>query len=70
MEDPNSVRLVALEIGKSIVFHVHVSELDIKYCACGTLYKFSPLEMSKINKLWGSYPNFHMEHPILIRPMH
>jgi hypothetical protein len=27
------------------------------------------LERPKIGKLWGSYDNFHMAHPILIRPM-
>jgi hypothetical protein len=33
------------------------------------LYKFSLLERPKINKVWGSYPNFHLAHPILVRPM-
>jgi hypothetical protein len=27
------------------------------------------LERPKINKLWGSYCKFHLEHPILIRPV-
>jgi hypothetical protein len=25
--------------------------------------------MSKINKVWGNYHNFHLAYPILVRPM-
>jgi hypothetical protein len=39
------------------------------YCAIGTLYKYAHLEGTKISKVWGSYHNFHLAHPILIRPM-
>jgi hypothetical protein len=63
------VRLVALEKGQPVVFLVQFSESDIKYCAHGTLYKFALLERPKISKVWGSYHNFHLAHPILIRPV-
>jgi hypothetical protein len=63
------VRLVALDSGQSVVFLVQVSESNIIYCALGTLYKYALLEGTKISKVWGSYHNFHLAHPILIRPM-
>jgi hypothetical protein len=33
----------------------------------GMLYKYALMEGKKISK--GSYHNFHLAHPILIRPM-
>jgi hypothetical protein len=33
------------------------------------LYKYTPLERLKIRKAWGSHHNFHLAHPILIRPV-
>jgi hypothetical protein len=63
------VRLVAFERGQSIVFMVQISELGIKYWTYGILYKFTLLERPKISKAWESYPNFHLAHPILVRPM-
>jgi hypothetical protein len=63
------VRLVALDSGQSVVFLVQVSESNIRYCALGTLYKYALLEGTKISKVWGSYHNFHLAHPILIRPV-
>jgi hypothetical protein len=33
------------------------------------LYKYALLERPKISKVWGSYHNFHLAHPILIRPV-
>jgi hypothetical protein len=44
-------------------------ELDINYCAWGTLYKFALPKGKKISKVWGSYHNFHLAHQILVRPM-
>jgi hypothetical protein len=63
------VRLVALDSGQSLVFLVQVSESNIRYCDLGMLYKYALLEGKKISKLWGSYHNFHLAHPILIRPV-
>jgi hypothetical protein len=54
-EDPNSVRLLAFEIGQSIVFLVQFSEFGIKYWTCGIPYKFTLQKMQKINKVWESY---------------
>ena len=48
---------------------VQVSESNIIYCDLGTLYKYALLEGTKINNMWGSYHNFHLAHPILIKPM-
>jgi hypothetical protein len=48
---------------------VQVSKSNIIYCALGTLYKCSLLEGKKMSKVWGSYHNFHLAHPILIRPV-
>jgi hypothetical protein len=39
------------------------------YCALGMLYKYALLERTKISKVWGSHHNFHLAHPILIRPV-
>jgi hypothetical protein len=33
------------------------------------LYKYALLERPKISKEWGSHHNFHLAHPILIRPV-
>jgi hypothetical protein len=52
-----------------VVFLVQVSESNIIYCDLGMLYKYTLLEGKKISKLWGSYHNFHLAHPILIRPV-
>jgi hypothetical protein len=68
-EDPNSVRLVSFERGTSLVFWVQFLESGIKYWTCGILYKFSLQNSPKINKVWESYHNFHLEHQILVRPM-
>jgi hypothetical protein len=48
---------------------VQVSESNIIYCDLGMLYKYALLEGKKISKVWGSYHNFHLAHPILIRPV-
>jgi hypothetical protein len=45
---------------------VQVLESYIKYCVCGTLYKFSLLDRPKLRKVWGSYHNVHLAHPILV----
>jgi hypothetical protein len=60
---------VALDNEPFVVFLVQVSESNIRYCYLGTLYKYALLEEKKINKLWGSYHNFHLAHPILITPV-
>jgi hypothetical protein len=60
---------VAFERGKYVVFLVQVSKSDIKYLARGILYKCSLLEGKTISKVWENYPNFHLAHPILVRPM-
>ena len=33
------------------------------------IYKYDLLEGTKFSKVWGSYHNFHLAHPNLIRPM-
>jgi hypothetical protein len=43
------VGLVPLEVGKYVVFLIQVSELDIKYCAGGTLYNYALLEIPKLS---------------------
>jgi hypothetical protein len=48
---------------------VQVSESNMIHCFLDTLYKYSLLEGKKINRVWGSYHNFHLENPILIRPV-
>jgi hypothetical protein len=63
------VRLVVLDSEQSVVFLLQVSESNIRYCALGMLYKYVLLEGTKINKVWGSYHNFHLAHSILIRTM-
>jgi hypothetical protein len=63
------VILVPLDSGIYLVFLVKVSKSNIRYCALGTLYKYALLEGKKISKVWGSYHNFHLAHPILIRPV-
>jgi hypothetical protein len=63
------VRPVALDSGKSAIFLVQFSESNIRYCDLGTLSKYVVLEGKKTSKVWGSYHNFHLTHPILIRLM-
>jgi hypothetical protein len=63
------VRQVALDNGKYVVFLVQVPKSNIIYCSLGMIYKYALLEGTKITKVWGSYHNFHLGHPILIRPV-
>ena len=55
-KDPNFVRLVAFERGKSIVFIVQILESHIKYWTCGILYKFSLPKKTKNKKGLGKLP--------------
>jgi hypothetical protein len=63
------VRLVSFERGQFIFFWVQFLESDIKYWTCGIMYKFALSESPKISKVWESYPNFHLAHPILVKPV-
>jgi hypothetical protein len=58
---------VSLDSGKLVVSLVQFSESNIIYCDLGMLYKEALLERKKFSKVWGSYRNFHLAHPILIR---
>jgi hypothetical protein len=58
------VRLVAFEIGQSIVFLVQFLESGIKYWTCCIPYKFALQKMPKINKVCESYHKFQLENPI------
>jgi hypothetical protein len=62
------MRLIALERVQSLVFLVQVSESDIKYW-CVAFVQVSLQNRPKFNKVWESYHNFHLAHPILVRPM-
>jgi hypothetical protein len=39
----------------------------MKYLTRGILYKFTLQKCPKINKVWESYNNFHLEHKIFVR---
>jgi hypothetical protein len=61
------VRPVALDIGQYAIFLLQFLESNIIYYDLDMLYKYALLEGKKISKVWGSYHNFHLAHPILIR---
>jgi hypothetical protein len=63
------MRPVEFERGHSILFLAQISKSSIKYWTRGILYKFVLPERPKINKVWESYPNFHLAHLILVRPV-
>jgi hypothetical protein len=44
-------------------------ESCIKCWTRGIVYKFALLEGPKNSKVWESYPNFNLAHPILAIPM-
>jgi hypothetical protein len=58
-----------LDRGTYVVFPVEFVEFYVNYCVRGMFYKLSLLERKIISKVWGSYHNFHLEHPILVIPM-
>jgi hypothetical protein len=63
---PNSMRLISLYIGWLVVFRLQFLESDRKYFFHGRLYNFSLMERPNINKVWGSYHNFHLARKIFL----
>ena len=56
------MKLVGLVRGRSEVFLVPMSELEMKTGTRGIPYKFAMLKIPKINTLWEPFHHFHLEY--------
>ena len=54
--------MVGLVRGRSDVFLVPMSELEVKTRTRGIPYKFAMLKVPKINTLWEPFHHFHLEY--------